>query len=58
MFILNLFGLSAGHDVWIRSVGLLASIIGIYYMLVVRAELDRFIHWTVATRYFAAAFMV
>jgi len=58
MFILNLFGLSAGDDVWIRFVGVLAFIIGVYYVLVVRAELDRFIPWTVATRYFAAAFMV
>jgi hypothetical protein len=30
MFILNLFGLSAGDDVWIRVVSLLASIIGGY----------------------------
>ena len=58
MLILNLFGLSAGDDVWIRFVGMLASIIGCYYILVVRAELDRFIPWTVAMRYYAAAFMV
>jgi hypothetical protein len=58
ILILNLFGLSAGDDVWIRFVGMLASIIGIYYILVVRAELDRFIPWTVAGRYYAAAFMV
>ena len=58
MFILNLFGLSAGDDVWIRVVGLLASIIGGYYILAVRAGLDRFIPWTVAMRYYAAAFMV
>jgi hypothetical protein len=58
MFILNLFGLSAGDDVWIRFVGMLASIIGGYYILAVRAEMDRFIPWTVAMRYYAAAFMV
>jgi hypothetical protein len=58
MFILNLFGLSAGDDVWIRVVSLLASIIGGYYILAVRAGLDRFIPWTVAMRYYAAAFMV
>jgi len=58
MLILNLFGLSAGDDVWIRFVGMLASIIGGYYLLVVRAEIDRFIPWTVAMRYYAAAFMV
>lgn len=58
MFILNIFGLSAGDDVWIRFVGMLASIIGGYYILAVRAEMDRFIPWTVAMRYYAAAFMV
>ena len=58
MFILNLFGLSAGDDAWIRFVGMLASIIGGYYILAVRAELDRFLPWTVAMRYYAAAFMV
>ena len=57
MFILNLFGLTAGDDVWIRMVGMLASIIGAYYVLAVRAGLDRFIPWTVALRYYAAAFM-
>jgi hypothetical protein len=42
MFILNLFGLSAGDDVWIRFVGMLASIIGVYSILVVRAKLDHY----------------
>ena len=58
MFILKLFGLSAGDDVWIRFVGMLASIIGGYYILAVQSELDRFIPWTVAMRYYAASFMV
>jgi hypothetical protein len=58
MFILGLFGLSAGDDVWIRFVGMLASIIGGYYILVARSQLDRFIRWTVPMRYYAAAFMV
>jgi hypothetical protein len=57
MMILNLFGLSAADDVWIRVVGMLASIIGGYYILVVRAGLDQFIPWTIAMRYYAAAFM-
>ena len=58
MPILGLFGLSAGDDIWIRFVGMLASIVGVYYVLVVRAGLDRFLPWTVATRAYAAAFMV
>lgn len=58
MVILDFFGLSAGDDIWIRFVGMLASILGIYYTLVARTQLDRFIPWTVPTRYYAAGFMV
>ncbi len=58
MFILDLFGLSAGDDVWIRFVGMLALIMGGYYILAVRAGMDQFIAWTVMMRYFAAGFMV
>jgi hypothetical protein len=58
MFVLNLFGLSAGDDAWIRFVGMLASIIGVYYVLATRAGLDRFYPWTVPGRYYAAAFMI
>lgn len=58
MFMLHLFGLSAGDDVWIRFVGMLASIVGVYYMIAVRAGLDRFFPWTVAMRYYAASFMI
>ena len=57
-FLLGLFGLSAGDDIWIRFVGMLASIIGIYYLLAVHANLERFIVWTIPLRYYAAAFMV
>ena len=58
MQILHLFGLTAGDDVWIRFVGMLASIIGFYYIQVARTGLDRFISWTVPGRFYAAAFMV
>lgn len=51
MFVLNLFELSAGDDVWIRFVGMPASIIGAYYILASRAGLDRFDPWTVPGRY-------
>lgn len=57
MVILNFFGLSAGDDVWIRTVGMLASIIGGYYILVAHTKLDAFIPWTVPMRYYAATFM-
>jgi hypothetical protein len=55
--VLSMFGLSAGDDVWIRMVGMLASIIGVYYLLVVRARLEVFFTWTVPGRYYAACFM-
>lgn len=58
MPILNLLRLSAGDDVWVRFIGMLASILGVYYILVARSHLDRFIPWTIPTRYFAASFMV
>lgn len=56
--ILKLFGLTAGDDVWIRFVGMLASIIGYYYIQAARSALDKFVPWTVIGRYYAAAFMV
>lgn len=56
--ILQLFGLTAGDDVWIRFVGMLASIIGFYYIQVARSALVDFLPWTVIGRYYAAAFMV
>ena len=58
MQILPLFGLTAGDDVWIRFVGMLASIISFYYIQAARSGLDRFIPWTVPGRYYAGAIMV
>ena len=57
-FVLDLFGLSAGDGIWVRFVGMLASILVVYYIMVARAGLDRFYPWTVATRYYAATFMI
>ncbi|MAH65622.1 MAG: hypothetical protein CMJ27_04415 [Phycisphaerae bacterium] len=57
-FVLDLSGLSAGDGIWVRFVGMLASILGAYYIMVARAGLDRFHPWTVATRYYAATFMI
>ena len=57
-FVLDLSGLSAGDGIWVRFVGMLASILGAYYIMVARAGLDRFYPWTVATRYYAATFMI
>lgn len=57
-FLLGIFGLSAGDDIWIRFVGMLASIVGVYYLLAAQANMERFFAWTVPIRYYAAAFMV
>lgn len=54
----NAFGLSVGHDFWMRVVGLLASIIGAYYILAARAGMEGFYLWTVPARYYAAAFLL
>ncbi len=55
---LSTFGLSTVDDIWIRMMGLLASIIGIYYLLAVRARMEVFFKWTVPARYYAVCFMV
>ena len=57
-FILDMFGLKYGDDTWIRFVGLLASIIGVYYIVAVKAKLNQLFIWTVWMRYYAAAFMI
>ena len=56
--ILHAFRLAAGDDIWIRFVGMLASILGFYYIQAARAGLDAFIPWTVPGRFYAAAFML
>lgn len=58
MPVLRFFALEAGDDVWIRFVGMLASIIGFYYIQTARAGLKRFFPWTVVGRLYAAGFMV
>ncbi|MCP9786751.1 hypothetical protein KBZ04_10890 [Cyanobium sp. N5-Cardenillas] len=58
MPILHVFQLTAGDDLWIRFVGMLASIIGFYYLQAARCGLDEFIPWTVPGRYYAAGFMM
>ena len=58
MPIMHFFRLSAGEDAWIRFIGMLLSVIGVYYIMVVRTKLDRFIPWTVPARFYTATFMV
>ena len=58
VMLLDLFGMKYGDDTWIRFVGMLASIIGVYYLVAVRLKLQQLFIWTVWMRYYAAAFMV
>jgi hypothetical protein len=56
--VLGLAGLSAGDDLWIRVVGLLAALLGFYCVMAARAQLEPFFRWTVGARSAAVAFMV
>lgn len=57
-FILGMFGMSAGDDVWIRMVGMLASIIGVYYLLAAYSDTTEMYGWSVWIRFYAGAFMI
>ncbi len=56
-FTLGLFGLSAGDDMWVRFVGVLAGVIGGFYVAAVLTRTDIMLGWTVPARYVTAAFM-
>ena len=56
--VLDIFALKYGDDTWPRFVGMLASIIGAYYIVAARLKLQPMFIWTVWMRYYAAAFMV
>ena len=56
--LLGLFGLSAGDDAWVRMVGMLALILGYYYLSAASTGLTQLYHWSVRARLFAAAFMI
>jgi len=56
--LLSTVGLSAGDDLWIRMVGLLAALLGFYYVMAARAQFEPFFRWSVGARCAAAAFMV
>ena len=56
--VLDIFKLSYGDDTWIRFVGLLASIIGVYYLVAARAKLEPMFIWTVYMRSYVVVFMI
>ncbi len=55
---LGLFGLAAGDNAWIRMFGMLASIIGVYYLLAAHHGVQVLSWWSVPIRFYAAGFMV
>ena len=56
-FTLSLMGLKAGDDTFIRIVGLLASILGVNYLLMVQQGAIIFFKLSTAMRYCAGLFM-
>ena len=57
-FVLDTFGLKYGDDTWPRFVGLLASIIGVYYIVAARYKLQQMFLWTVWMRSYVVVFMI
>lgn len=56
-FTLGIFGLSAGDDLWVRFVGVLAGIMGAFYVAAVLTRTNVFLAWTVPSRYATATFL-
>lgn len=58
IFLLDLFRLPYGDDTWIRFVGLLAFVIGVFDLVMARHNLPPLYIWTVWLRLFATLFMI
>ena len=56
-FALGLFGISAGDGMWVRFAGLLAGILGAFYIAAVLTRTDILLGWTVPARYATATFL-
>jgi hypothetical protein len=60
--LLGVFGIAPTDEVWIRVVGMLAGILGVYYLRAAQAGLTAFFGWTVPVRLsvpvFFAAFVL
>lgn len=60
--LMQVFGLPDVQDVWVRVVGMLAVLLGGYYLAAARSELTPFMQWTVYARssviLFFAAFVL
>ena len=56
-FALGVFGLSAADDMWVRYVGVLAGIIGGFYIAGVLSRTAQLYVWTVPARYASGLFL-
>lgn len=56
-FTLAIFGLSAGDELWVRFAGLLAGVIGGFYVAAVLTRNHPVLGWSVPARYVSATFM-
>jgi len=56
-FTLGIFGLSAADELWVRFTGLLAGVIGGFYVAAVLTRNDPVLAWTIPARYASATFM-
>ncbi|MDA7946436.1 MAG: hypothetical protein MPJ78_03055 [Hyphomicrobiaceae bacterium] len=56
-FALGMFGISAGDGMWVRFVGVLAGILGAFYIAAVLTRTDIMLGWTVPARYATATFL-
>lgn len=57
-FLLGVFQLPSTNEVWIRVVGMLLFLLGIYYILAARKEMTEFFQWTVYIRASVILFLI
>ena len=61
-FLLGIFQLPGTNEVWIRVVGMLLFLLGVYYVLAARKEMTDFFQWTIYIRltviFFLTAFVL
>ncbi len=55
-WVLSTFGLPIPNEVWIRVVGMLAGMLGYYYLRAASAGLTPFFYWTVPARFAVLGF--
>ena len=56
-FSLGMFGIGAGDGMWVRFAGVLAGVLGAFYIAAVLTRTDIMLGWTVPARYTTATFL-